>query len=112
MYIRKDLLGQIIKVFSLDPKYRDDRMLTIEKVVKTHYRKWFGKDIVVTAKLISDIDRAFRYIQQHIPTLRGKNWLLRQRLSGEISEQEYQNNLDAINDIQKICKQMKLPFEI
>jgi len=55
---------------------------------------------------MSDIDRAFRYIQQHEPKLRGLHWLKRQRQGGEISKSEYEKLMD--DEIENYVKQLKL----
>jgi len=111
MYFKRELIAQIIKLFTEEPDYRDERYDTIKHIIEKYYRKDFGKDIIVSYKLAADIDRAFRYIQQHVPQLRGKDWLLRQRNSGEISKDEYDEKSGIEKDIKFICKQMKVPFE-
>jgi len=111
MYVKRILIAQIIKLFTDEPDYRDDRMATIEKIVELHYRKEYGKDIVATCKLVFDIDRGFRYIQQHVPQLRGKDWLVRQKISGEISEDEYIEKAGIEKNIRLVCKQFKISFE-
>jgi methionine synthase II (cobalamin-independent) len=55
---------------------------------------------------MTDIDRAFRYIQQYEPKLRGAEWLKRQKQSGEISKSQYENYYD--NEIEEIVRQLKL----
>ena len=57
---------------------------------------------------MSDIDRAFRYVQQFQPQLRGKNWIDRQRQAGEISAKEFEYMKSAQDDIDEIIVQLKL----
>jgi len=106
MYVAKILVEQVIKLFIDSPEHRDDKYITIEYIVKTHYKKDYGKSITTDFKLMSDIDRAFRYIQQYEPTLRGKDWLKRQRQGGEISKTQYEKLMD--NEIEELVKQLKL----
>ena len=106
MYVAKILVEQVIKLFVEKPEYRDDKYITIEYIVNTYYKKEYGKSISLDFKLMSDIDRAFRYIQQYEPSLRGAEWLKRQRQGGEISKTEYENLMD--NEIEKLVKQLKL----
>ena len=106
MYVAKILVEQVIKLFTDNPDYRDDKYITIEYIVNTHYKKDYGKSIATDFKLMSDIDRVFRYIQQYEPTLRGKDWLKRQRQGGEISKTQYEKLMD--NEIEELVKQLKL----
>ena len=106
MYVAKILVEQVIKLFIDNPEYRDDKYITIEYIVSTHYKKDYGKSVSTDFKLMSDIDRAFRYIQQYEPTLRGKHWLKRQRQGGEISKTQYEKLMD--NEIEELVKQLKL----
>ncbi len=62
-------------------------------------------------QLAFDVDRSFRYVQQHIPSLRGRTWLLRQRMAGEISEEEYQNHVNSIELLRDIAKDNDMPFQ-
>jgi hypothetical protein len=41
-------------------------------------------DEVASLRLGFEVDRAFRYVQQHYPELRGEKWILRQKKAGEI----------------------------
>lgn len=111
MYVKRILIGQIIKLFTEEPEYRDDRMATVKTIVEKYYRKDYGSDIIATCKLIFDIDRGFRYIQQHVPQLRGKDWLVRQKISGEMSQDEYNKRAGIERDIRFVCKQFKIDFE-
>ena len=52
-----------------------------------------------------DVDRAFRYVQQHVPSLRGKNWLDRQFQSGQIKRDEYENRLESEQYIKDIIQE-------
>ena len=107
VYIKKELIQQVVHLFRDNVAIRDDRFATVNTIVNTHYRGWFGNNIGVTAKLIFDIDRAFRYVQQHIPELRGKTWVARQKRGGEPVNDE-----DAdIKALKAISKQLKLKFE-
>ncbi len=104
-YIPKELLLQVINLFQENIPIRDDRLGTIKAIVDKYYKDWFGGDVKVSAKLVFDIDRAFRYIQQHLPELRGENWIVRQKMGGEyVDAADYQ----AVKDL---SNQMKLKFE-
>jgi hypothetical protein len=106
MYAPKIVVQQVIKLFLDEPQYRDDRYGTIEKIVSDNYMADYGKSICIDFKLMTDIDRAFRYIQQYEPKLRGANWLKRQKQSGQISQSQYDSYYD--NEIEKIIRQLKL----
>jgi hypothetical protein len=106
MYVTRILIQQVLKLFVEKTEYRDDKYITIEYIVNTYYKNDYGKSIVVDFKLMSDIDRAFRYIQQHEPKLRGLHWLKRQRQGGEISKSEYEKLMD--DEIENYVKQLKL----
>lgn len=102
MYVAKILVEQVIKLFIEQPNYRDDNYGTIEYIVKKHYADDYGKSITVDFKLMSDISRAYRYIQQFEPKLRGENWLKRQRQGGVLSKSAYDTLLD--NQISEIVQ--------
>jgi len=110
MYVRKILLEEIINLFTEQKDYRDDRWATVEYIVQNYYREDYGKDILTTAKLIFDIDRGFRYVQQYLPELRGKKWLKRQRQGGRISSTQYDSMVDDgfEQDVKDIAQQLKL----
>ena len=108
MYAPKIVIQQVIKLFTEEPSYRDDRYGTIVRIVTEHYYQDYGKSIYVDFKLMTDIDRSFRYIQQYEPKLRGSEWLKRQRQSGEISKNEYHTFQDSNNEIEEIVKQLNL----
>ena len=110
MYVKKQVIAQVIKLFTDEPKYRDFKYGTITKIVKTHYSNEFGNDIEATCKLIMEIDRANRFIQQHVPALRGKNWLKRQKQGGVISADEYEKQLAISKALKKICLQLEMQF--
>jgi hypothetical protein len=103
MYVAKILVQQVIKLFVDNPEYRDDKYITLEYIINTYYKNEYGKSITMDFKLMSDIDRAFRYIQQHDPKLRGEDWLKRQRQGGELSNLDLEDN-----EIEKLVKQLKL----
>jgi hypothetical protein len=103
MYVAKILVQQVIKLFVDNPEYRDDKYITLEYIINNYYKNEYGKSIIMDFKLMSDIDRAFRYIQQHDPNLRGNDWLKRQRQGGELSNVDLEDN-----EIEKLVKQLKL----
>jgi hypothetical protein len=72
MYIRRELIAQIIRLFQQQPECRDDKWKTIETIIHNHYALSFGTNLRASAKIIFDIDRGFRLIQQHIPELRAR----------------------------------------
>lgn len=111
MYAPKIVLQQVIKLFTELPEYRDDRYGTIKYIVETHYLNGYGKSICTDFKLMSDIDRSFRYVQQFSPELRGKTWFERQRRAGEMTKEEYRNVKKMEKEVKYICKQMKINFE-
>ena len=108
MYVKRILIEQMINLFTREPEIRDDRMKAISRVVNKHYKKQFGKSVTATSKLLFDIDRSFRYIQQHIPELRGRGWSRRQMISGEISKAEYEDQQKSQKQVRKIFSQMQL----
>lgn len=107
MFVRRILIEQVIKLFEYEPSFRDDRYGTIVTIVKRHYVKDYGKSVVSDYKLTSDIDRAFRLIQQEVPQLRGKTWVKRQRKAGEITREEYEFQTMG-SEVKKIAKQLHL----
>jgi hypothetical protein len=108
MYAPRIVLQQVIELFTTVPYYRDERYETIEYIVNKYYLADYGKSIKMDYKLMSDIDRAFRNVQQLQPQLRGKNWIDRQRQSGEISAAEFQYMKSLQEDIDEIIVQLKL----
>lgn len=106
MYAPKIVVQQVIKLFVDEPKFRDDRYGTIEEIVNRFYLSSYGNSICIDFKLMTDIDRAFRYIQQYEPSLRGETWLKRQRQAGEISKEDFEKLNE--NEIEDIVKQLHL----
>lgn len=90
MYANQTVYEQVKKLFIEMPGCRDNRDKTIEYIVKTYYLNMFGVGIIYTFRLLANIDRAFREVQQDCPELRGKNWPWRQFISGEINKDELQ----------------------
>jgi len=102
------LLTQVIDLFKEQPKYRDDRYGTIKYIIETYHLDVYGHNGVLSDfKLLTDIDRIFRLVQQEIPELRGKEWLKRQMQSGEISKDEYEKNMQYYELIAEV-RQLKL----
>ena len=106
-FVTKSLYRQIVKLFTDYPEYRDDRYKTFEYIVTHFYTREYGRGIVNIFVLAHNIDRAFRYVQQHVPELRGENWLQRQRQAGEITEDELREK----TLLKKVCEQLKIKFE-
>jgi hypothetical protein len=88
MYFRKNLIEQVINLFITIPEYRDNRIGTVEYIINKYYKNYLGKSIKTDFKLFTDIDRAFRYIQQNEPSLRGIYWGKRQKKSGRYSSEK------------------------
>jgi len=104
MYVPKIVIEQVIKLFTEEPSFRDNKYATIERIVTEYYISEYGKSIYTDFKLMTDIDRSFRFIQQYIPELRGDEWLKRQRQGGRISKNDY----DDSNNIEELVKQLNL----
>lgn len=102
MYVKKLIIKKVIDLFTNKPQFRDDRWGTIKKIVEElrSENKDFSEWVIVQHAF--DVDRSFRYVQQHIPSLRGNNWLQRQRNSGEISAEEYESKAENLYYIQKV----------
>lgn len=111
MYVKKQIVKQVIELFSEDASYRDDRWETIRAVTNTLRKDFPELDEFGIIQLAFDVDRAFRYIQQHIPSLRGESWLERQRMSGEISREEYDKESEHIDFIRELSLEKHLPFQ-
>ncbi len=82
MYGNKTLMIKVIKLFQEQPDYRDDRWGTIKYMLDLAVP---DKSVVSTEYIVHTsftVDRFFRYIQQHMPSLRGKNWAKRQKRGG------------------------------
>jgi len=80
------------EILSLIPDTRDDMMLLVRYVhISQMKSKSIAKpnyfDALFDGKLssIKTIDRTWRKVQEDIPSLRGKKWGERQRISGAIS---------------------------
>lgn len=89
MYIKKEIVTLMVNYLTNNIDGRDNRIAAIESVYNTlqsEHQEITGFSLVLLA---FDIDRAFRYVQQHVPKLRGKEWLYRQYISGEITKDEY-----------------------
>jgi len=92
MYVNKVILNKVINLFTEQPDLRDNRWATIKLVVeylKAEF-KHFDEELVI--KYAFDADRAFRYVQQHIPLLRGKEWIKRQKMSGNLTSNDFDND--------------------
>lgn len=104
---KRSLVNQVINLFESCPEFRDNRYGTIQYIVENHYKEFYGQGILYDFKLLTDIDRVFRLIQQEIPELRGREWLKRQMLSGEIPKSEY-NEAMEMYEIVKDIRQLRL----
>ena len=107
-FISKEIISEVINVFVENKKLRDDRWGTIKIVTDRIMKKNKLKHRWSLVKISFDVDRAFRYVQQHIPEMRGKTWLKRQLQAGEISKDDY----DSFEIIKEVAtnKQMKFNF--
>lgn len=112
MYVKKKIISTVMDLFAGDVALRDDRWATI-KLVTEKLRKeesflteW---DII---KLAFDVDRAFRYVQQHVPQLRGEKWLERQKKGGEIDNDDYLNKKEHLDYIAEISKTKNLQIQL
>jgi hypothetical protein len=83
MYVHKKIIEKVTELFTNEPKYRDERWQTIIKVSNIIKLEFNIKEETSMIKVAFDVDRAFRYIQQHNPKLRGETWLKRQKKAGE-----------------------------
>jgi hypothetical protein len=110
MYIKKEIVAKVMDLFSKQPKYRDERLETV-KIVSEQIAAENGLDLWGTVLVAFDVDRTFRYVQQHVPSLRGDTWLARQRQSGEISEEEYQSLKEHLDFIKDLAEENKLGFQ-
>jgi hypothetical protein len=82
MYVHKKIIEKITELFINEPKYRDERWSTIIKISNIIKLEFNIKEETSMIKVAFDVDRAFRYIQQHNPELRGETWLKRQKKGG------------------------------
>ena len=108
MYVKKLVYKQVIRLFVEAPEYRDKRVDTIAHIVQTHYTRYYGVTVETDFRILSDIDRAFRLVQQHVPELRGLKWLERQRKGGEIDN----GGQLALEEemVRDACNQLQLKF--
>lgn len=83
MYVHNKILEKVRILFTEQPEYRDERWATIVMVSKQIRDELRITDEIALVKIAFDVDRAFRYIQQHEPNLRGETWLARQKKGGE-----------------------------
>lgn len=89
MYVNKVILNKVINLFTEQPDLRDNRWATIKLVVeylKIEFKE-FNEELVI--KYAFDADRAFRYVQQHIPALRGSHWNKRQKMGGRLTKDDF-----------------------
>lgn len=84
MYVHKKILEKVTQLFTDEPYYRDERWETIVKITNVIKDEFKITNEMSMIKVAFDVDRAFRYVQQHDATLRGKTWLKRQKQAGEI----------------------------
>ena len=84
MYVHRTILAKVKDLFLSDPPYRDNRWATIVLISRQIKDELTITDEIALVKVAFDVDRAFRYIQQHNPELRGETWLERQKQAGEI----------------------------
>jgi len=94
MYVKKLIIKKVIDLFIEYPVCRDDRWLTIRTITEQLRKENESFNEWAIIQYAFDVDRSFRYVQQHIPSLRGKNWLERQVQSGELSRDEYEKQLE------------------
>jgi hypothetical protein len=83
MYVHKKIIEKVSELFTNEPNYRNERWQTIVKVSNAIKLELNIKEETSMIKVAFDVDRAFRYIQQHNPKLRGETWLKRQKQGGE-----------------------------
>lgn len=83
MYVHKKIIEKVSELFTNEPNYRDERWQTIVRISNIIKLEFNIHEETSMIKVAFDVDRAFRYIQQHNPTLRGETWLKRQKKGGE-----------------------------
>lgn len=109
-YTSEILIRETVELFQKHPEYRDDRWATMEYFIMRYFFKQSEfchvEQAMMLAKLSHDADRAFRYVQQHVPSLRGTTWLRRQLQAGEITRKEYDAAME--DGLRKACNQLKL----
>jgi len=92
MYVHKKILEKVSQLFTEEPEYRDERWNTIVKVSTLIKDEFKITNEMSMIKVAFDVDRAFRYVQQHNPKLRGKTWAKRQKQAGEIPPKDDDND--------------------
>ncbi len=105
MYVKKNIIKKVIELFTDKPECRDDRWETIKTVTESIRKEHPEFPEWSMIQLAFDVDRAFRYVQQHIPSLRGKSWLERQLMSGELSKEEYEKHMEHYNFMKEISNE-------
>jgi hypothetical protein len=105
MYVKKLIIKKVIDLFTEYPNTRDDRWLTIRTITEQLRQENPDFNDWAIIQYAFDVDRAFRYVQQHVPSLRGKSWLDRQFQSGEIKRDEYENRLESEQYIKDIIQE-------
>lgn len=102
MYVHKQIIQKVTDLFVRNPAFRDERFNTVVLISQEIKRELQITDESSMIKVAFDVDRAFRYVQQHNPELRGTTWLQRQKQAGEIH--------DFNTPYAKSSNQLKLPF--
>lgn len=82
MYVHDKILEKVRILFTEQPEYRDEHWATVVLVAKQIKDELGINDEIALVKIAFDVSRAFRYIQQHEPNMRGKEWLQRQKQGG------------------------------
>jgi hypothetical protein len=83
MYVHRKILEKVRNLFTEQPEFRDERWGTVVLISKEVKEELGIIDEIALVKIAFDVDRAFRYIQQHEPNMRGETWLQRQKKGGE-----------------------------
>jgi len=108
MYVNKLIINKVINLFTEQPNLRDNRWGTIKLVVEYLKKEFQQFDEELVIKYAFDADRAFRYVQQHIPYLRGDTWLKRQMMSGNLNKDKFDGSDTEIEIMVIKYKQGKL----
>jgi hypothetical protein len=103
MYIHQRIIANVIELFKTHPIYRDDKWGTIKRIWRKIKHELEINDELASIKLAFDVDRAFRYVQQHFPELRGETWSARQKQGGIHGDVSLDNKTESekIKFIQK-----------
>lgn len=102
MYVRRIMIEQAVKAFTENPELRDDRYGFIEYMMQQNFYYVIGsKDVILSYRIMHDIDRCFRMIQQRVPELRGKKWEQRQKKGGHGATDEYASMQKELDDAVK-----------